>query len=441
MVQQSESQGEFTVGRATRFYVPLLLQAVSQSLTYPLMAAIVSHGANGVKDYTAFALGQTVMFMIGALGGGLITTGMVFGRDRVGFHNFKRLNIWMAAAMTVLQLLVCLPGIDRFVFHVMLGLPDPLWPVARNTLMMGQVMQIGFFLRNVPFVALYNARNSAAANMATIFRILLTALLSPVFVWLGWVGPRWGVVAMTGPVLLEMALAYRFALPYIRQLPEGEPGSARLRAQLAFTLPLSFGGFLLATAPSMIGIFIGHSADSVQMYAIHIVTIGLANPVGFAALRMQSVVIAYPPRFRGDTAVFRFGLFSGILLALPLFLLQIPFISDWYFVRVQNLAPERLGLARQVMLLFTLLPIFQSMRGYAEGLAACFRRPNAILAGQAMNLASLVCTLAITLHIGMRGCFMGVTSVVVACFLTFVTVRLGVAYVLMEPQFGKGINR
>jgi len=36
---------------------------------------------------------------------------------------------------------------------------------------------------------------------------------------------------------------------------------------------------------------------------------------------------------------------------------------------------------------------------------------------------------------------MGVTSVVVACFLTFVTVRLGVAYVLMEPQFGKGIDR
>ena len=52
---------------AARFYVPLLLQAFSQSLTYPLVGAIISHGPDGVNALTAFSLGQIIQFMIGAL--------------------------------------------------------------------------------------------------------------------------------------------------------------------------------------------------------------------------------------------------------------------------------------------------------------------------------------------------------------------------------------
>ena len=37
----------YSPGRAVRFYVPLLLQAFSQSLTYPLVGSITSHGPDG----------------------------------------------------------------------------------------------------------------------------------------------------------------------------------------------------------------------------------------------------------------------------------------------------------------------------------------------------------------------------------------------------------
>ena len=69
---------------AARFYVPLLLQAFSQSLTYPLVGSIISHGPDGVKALTAFSLGQVIQFMIGALAGGLVMTGMVFAKTRGG---------------------------------------------------------------------------------------------------------------------------------------------------------------------------------------------------------------------------------------------------------------------------------------------------------------------------------------------------------------------
>ena len=49
-----DRMGGFTPARATRFFVPLLLQAFSQCLTYPLVAAIVSHGELGVEGYAAY---------------------------------------------------------------------------------------------------------------------------------------------------------------------------------------------------------------------------------------------------------------------------------------------------------------------------------------------------------------------------------------------------
>ena len=80
---------DYTPLRATQFYIPLIIQAVSQSLTYPLVASIVSHGDHGVRDLAAFAQGQALMFVISACGGGLLTTGMVFARSKEGFALFK----------------------------------------------------------------------------------------------------------------------------------------------------------------------------------------------------------------------------------------------------------------------------------------------------------------------------------------------------------------
>ena len=65
-----------------RFFVPLAIQAASQSLTYPLVASIISHGRLGTLEFAAFAQGQALMFLLGAIGRGSIPTGMVFARSR-----------------------------------------------------------------------------------------------------------------------------------------------------------------------------------------------------------------------------------------------------------------------------------------------------------------------------------------------------------------------
>ncbi len=433
----TDAAADYTPWRAAKFYIPLLIQAASQSLTYPLVASIVSHGKNGVVDLAAFAQGQAVMFMIGALGGGLLTTGMVFGRDADGFRQFKRLNLWLCGTLAVLQALVCIHPFDRIVFHGLLGLVAPMDETAREVLFFSIPLQILFFLRNPGLVTLYNARASASANWATLCRIALTALLAPLFVHLGWVGHRMGMLALTGPVLLEAVLAQLLATPYIRRLKPAAEKTAGFKMQFLFTMPLSFGGALLAVAGFMIGAFITRAAEPARMLPLHYVTMGLVNPVGFAAIRMQAVVLAFPPRDKTDHSVFRFALAAGILLSLFPLVGQIPAVARWYFGTIQNVPAGDIPLAMRAMLLVSVLPIIQSLRGHAEGLAAWRKRPTAILAGQAMNLASLVCALFISLNLGVPGYLMGVTAILVAVTMTFVTIRMGLVWADMEETFGR----
>ena len=411
--------GGFTPKRATKFFVPLFLQAFSQCLTYPLVAAIVSHGALGVKGYAAFAQGQTMMFLIGALGSGLVLTGMVHARTRAGFLCFRRLNFAMMGALLAVQLLVALPPFYRLVFEGVLRLPPDLASVARNTLVWGVFMQAGFFVRNEPLVILYNARASFEANLATAVRLALTVASSPLFVHLGWTGPMWGIVAMTGPCFVEVVLSYLYARKYLRALPTNDAEEAhRVADQFRFTVPLSLGGVLLAVAPLLVAVFVGRTADAVAMLAIHYVTIGVANPVAFGALRMQAVAIQFPPEWPGDRRMLAYAACAGLVLgALPL-LFTLPAVAEWYFGVVQNVPAENLWRARVVMGAYALAPFLQALRGRLEGLAAWMKRPKLVMGGQIAHVTMFFVALAFGLYFGLPGWQMGASAILSAAMAT-----------------------
>ncbi|MDR1497946.1 MAG: hypothetical protein LBS59_06015 [Puniceicoccales bacterium] len=438
-VAGGEGESDYTPWRATKFYIPLVIQAVSQSLTWPLVASIVSHGNLGKDALAAFAQGHGIMIVIGSLGGGLLTTGMLFGRDARGFRIFKRLNLMFAVVLLTAQVCACLPGVDTLIYCGILGLPDPLDQIARNVTLMSIPLHLLFFLRNASLVALYNARASALANWATLARIALTVSFAWFFPQFGWVGYPMGVLAMTVPVGLEFFLSECFARTYVRNLPS-LPAAApaqNLRTQFLFTIPLSFGGVLLALSGIITGAFIARADSPTQMLPVHYMVMGIINPVGFAALRIQAVVLSFPPKDNYANNLLRFGFVAGIVLSIFPLLGQIPAVAQWYFVKVQNLPPADVPLVSSAMLAAGFLPVLQALRGHAEGLAAWRKRPNAILVGQAVYLASIVTTLSLCLHFKMPGYLMGVTALLVSITMTLIAIRLGLLWVDIEESFGR----
>ena len=416
----------FGVGRVTRFYLPLLLQAFSQSLTYPLVAGIVTHGPDGVDALTAFSQGQVVMFMIGAIGGGLITTGLVFAKTWYGYLSFRRLNALMMGSLLALQAVAAMPPFADWIFTGLFALPPNLAETARLTLLGGLVMNGAFFLRNVPMVVLFGNYDSEKANRATIARIVVTIACAVVLPRLGHVGAAWGLFALTLGVLVEYVLTWHWARPYVARLrldsapvPGGAaPGAGEVISltleQFKFTMPLSLGGFLLMLSPLIVATFVGRSADPGAMLAIHYVTLGVANPVSFAALRMQTVAIQFPPERPGDRRLLVYAVVAGAVLGLVPMLFATPLVGDWYFGVYQNVPPRILGTTRLAIGIYSFICMIHAVRGRVEGLAALRKCPSAIMAGQIAYTVGLFTTLAILLPLGVAGWAMAVSAIFVA---------------------------
>lgn len=273
-------------------------------------------------------------------------------------------------------------------------------------------MQAGFFMRNVPLVVLYNAYATAEANVATIARIALTLAFAVAFPHLGWTGPDWGLFALTVPVMLEWLLSEAFAVKYRRRLESGE--SASVMTQFRFTVPLALGAGLLAVSPFVTAAFVGRTPGATDMLAIHYVTLGIANPVSYAALRMQAVSIQFPPEWTGDRRLLRFAIVAGALLGVIPLAFSTPLIGNWYYGGCQNVPQRILPTARLVSFLYSFICIIHAVRGRVEGLAAIRRRPSAVMAGQFAYFGALTLALIALLPMHIPGWAVAVMAIYVA---------------------------
>lgn len=408
---------KFSVGRVTRFYWPLLLQGFSQSLTYPLVAGVVTSGVMGADVLPAFSQGLLIMFMIGALGGGLVTTGLVFAKTRLGYLSFRRLNNLMAIVLVSAQAIAAMPPFDAWIFEGFFNLPSELAVIARRMLLFGTIMNFGFFVRNLPLVVLFNNYESGKANFGTFIRILVTMVLSFVLPRFDLVGPDWGLFALTFGVWIETIVTWVYAREYVAKLPNPSPeteapdSQALLSEQFRFTMPLALGGFLLSCAPLVIAAFVARSADGMDMLKIHYVTIWVANPFAFGALRLQTVAVKFPPEYEGDKRLLWYAVAAGLLLGIAPLLFATPCLGRLYFCGYQNLPETLLPTARLAIGSYVFICLIQAIRARVEGLAAQAKRSDAVMYGQIAYTISLFVVCAVLLPLGCPGWLMAVVAI------------------------------
>ena len=311
--QFTSPAGRVSYGDLFRFYVPLAIQAASQSLTYPLVAAIASHGKGGPINLAGMAQAMAVMGLLGMIGGGLLTTGIVYGKTKAGFARFCQVNWLFTGIVTILMAILSLPPLAHMWFDSLLGLPASIEKPAYQALVASLSLQILFFIRNPYQVCLYNHDATGLASMATISRIIGTVLLVPVFIYFGLVGPIWAVVAQAVAVGFEVLLSWYFARPYMRRLPSVAEAPPTHKEMIAFTLPLSAGGFFLNVSGVMISWTIGRAPDPERMMQAYYLAGGLAGPAAFAASRVQTVVLTMLSRFSTERKLKIFTLIVGLL--------------------------------------------------------------------------------------------------------------------------------
>ena len=402
-----EQSTEPSYAKMAGFFAPLALQSASQGLTYPLVAMVASRGEGGPLNLAGLAQSNTIMFMLGTLGFGLVATGMVFGKTREGFARFRSLTLWLGAVVVAIQALLCIPAVAHLLLENWIGLPPSIARPAHITLLASVPLQFFFFLR-IPYqVSMYNGLASGRASLATLARIAITALLAPLFCVLGAVGPVWSVVCLSLPVALEVTASALLAAPFMAALPAAEGAPPRKRELFWFNLPLSAGGYLLSLSAILLGAFIARAEAPERMLPAYYLALGLATPVAFGATRIQEVVLSFHPPQSKERRTLVFALMAGGILGLLPLIFILPGLAEFYYVRLQNLAPADLPIVRLTALGLVAFPLTVALRAQGEGLAGVARKPMTVIAGQAAFLFTVLTTSALALWLGVAGNWIG----------------------------------
>ena len=178
--------------KLTLFFVPLAIQAASQALSYPLVAMVASRGPGGPLNLAGLAQANIVMFFFGMFAISYVTTGMVYAKTREGYQRFRLVTILTGLTVISIQAVLCIPTLAHLLFGKIIGLPPSIEQPAHITFLVSIPLQFLFFLRIPYFVVMYIGKETGKASLATIVRLILTALLSLLFCNLGLVGPGAG---------------------------------------------------------------------------------------------------------------------------------------------------------------------------------------------------------------------------------------------------------
>ena len=408
----------------TRFFIPLAIQAASQALSYPLVAMVASRGPGGPLNLAGLAQAITVMFFLGMIAISSVTTGMVYAKTREGYQKFRKVTLLTATGVIAIQGILSIPVLSHLLFGRLIGLPPSIEQPASTVFMISIPLQFLFFMRLPYFVVMYLGKATGKASLATIVRILLTAMLSLLFCTLELVGPIWAVVCLTIPVAMEVLISRIFATPFLKSLkscPEDPPGAMEI---FKFNLPLSVGGYFLSASAVILAAFIARTPDPDRILPVYYLALGLANPVAFAATRIQTIVLAFPPQSAKDRRTFRFCLAAGAVLGILPLIFILPGLAEFYFIKLQKLGAQDLPLVRLTAISLICFPFSVAIRAQSEGLAAWSKKPITVLTGHAMFMVAIIATGFVLLFLGTPGYLIGPVGLTLGSLASSVTMRV-----------------
>jgi hypothetical protein len=232
------------------------------------------------------------------------------------------------------------------------------------------------------------------------------------------------VVCLTIPVALEVMMSRIFADPFLKSLessPDSPPGAREI---FWFNLPLSIGGYFLSVSAIILAGFIARAPNPDRILPVYYLALGLANPMAFAATRIQTIVLAFPPQAKNDRRTLHFALAAGFILGILPLIFSLPGLIEFYYVKLQNLNPQDLQLVRWTAVSLLFFPFSVAIRAQSEGLAAWQKKPVTVLTGHALFLTTIITTGFTLLQFGVPGHLIGPVGLTLGSLASSATMRI-----------------
>lgn len=396
------------LSRVLAFWLPLAATWAMMAVEGPFLSAVVARLGNPVVNLAAFGLAFNLAWLAESPIIMLLSASIAVSRDRPSYLALRRFVNLLNAGVTLLLILLVLPGVFRLLAGRVLGLPPEVAVLAHRAtvLLLPWPAAIGLrrFLQGV-LVRNGQTRRVAQGTLVRLACMALAAALLALATRLP--GALIGSLALSAGVVGEAGAAWFMARKAVQALAPGnaqEPPPSQ-RDLLRFYLPLALTSILAMVSRPLLLLFMGRAADPVACMAAWPVLMAFNFFFRGGGVAFQEVSVALLGKGPGTAAAVRRAaiLLAGTATGVLALFVAPPLARAWF----QGIMGLGHGLMPFVLLpnaVLLLYPALEYLLSYQRSEWILARRTRVISEATVLEIAGLLLVMpALALGLGWRG--------------------------------------
>ena len=376
-----------------RFWVPLALAWLMMAVEGPLLAALIARMPEAVFNLAAYGVAYAFALIAEAPVIMLLSASTALCRGAESYRRLRRFTLALSLGVTLLLLLLVLPGVFDLVGLQLLGLHPDVAEATRLAIWFLLPWPGAIGLRRFYQGVLIADGRTRRVTVGTVLRMVSMAAAGVTLAAAGWLpGAAAGSLALSCGVVAEALSIRRLASPSIQRLllTDDRDHAPAFREIWTFYLPLALTPFIALSIQPLIVFFLGRGMDSLQSLAVLPVLYGLTFVFRALGLSYQEVAIsllgdrlenrAVLGRFAGSLAI-AVGACLGLIAATPL--------AVFWLRDISGLSDELVRFARLPLLLMVPMPVLTVGLTWQRSLLVKVRKTGPVSTATAIEAAAI----------------------------------------------------
>ncbi|MDA8217169.1 MAG: hypothetical protein M0Z94_06065 [Dehalococcoidales bacterium] len=432
---------QLTVGRLSRFYLPLAMNSILMIVETPVVTAGISRLPDAERHLAAYGVMVAVVYTLVNIVVPLTHTGNALGLSRESFRLLRDFSLIVCAAVTLISAGIYFTPVYDVVVEGMLGTPRDVADLTRPAAQIMLVAALAIGWRRFYHGVLIRHGYTGVVGWCTLIRVVTVCGTVVVAVKLGTLpGVQMAAVALALGAVVESAGVTLIAESILRRRgairwETGEAFKINYGATLRFFVPLALVLVLTGTMRPIITAGMARLPDPILSLAAFPVAFGVFNIVYQPLWVLPQTVIALVRDAHSYRVVIKFVRCACLVGWAVLFGATFTPVIDFYLATVLTVPPDVRVIAIPAVRVFSLYIIVAGWQTEYQGLLIARRLTGATQMATGLNVAALALTLTVGLLVGgLPGVLLGAMAYVLGFVVETVVLRWQAKPVLQEVR-------
>jgi len=352
-------QVELTQKEIFKFWLPIAATWLMMAIEGPFLAAVIARLPDIEFNLGAFGIAFSFGLLVEAPIMMLVSAAVALVRDRSAFLKLLRFTWILNGSVTLLMLVICIPGIFSYISIELMGLPGDLAFLAHRAtiLLIPWPAAIGFrrFYQGI----LIRSNRTRRVAWGTVVRLLSMSITTFLLVQFTELPGAWlGCIALSTGVTIEAIATWIMTRETINQLACIDSVNALTYKRIwSFYYPLALSSMMALGIRPVINFFVARCSNPIESLAVLPVVTSASFLFICYGLSFQEVALALMGnRFQQIKPVKKFAFTMIIVLSAGSFLVAFSFLGKFWFSGITDLTTELLEFTTVPYRLAVILP-------------------------------------------------------------------------------------